>query len=179
MIRRFAELILVLSMLFGVLYGPTVVAKMIKPSSLEPQLAESQAPPPVTLLQAKPQPKVRAVPKTTPPLALCFPIRVTEVHDGDTCKAIVQFEITVRYNNCWAPELKDPLGPTSAKRAKEAMGKLGRLYIDLSDVRNLADLLTFGRVVGEIWLDGETESESAKQVRLKMATTQKNGKLGE
>lgn len=134
------------------------------------------------LLQSRPRDSARAMANVStqqpPPLALCFPCKVTSVHDGDTCKVSVSFELTVRYDNCWAPELKDKGGKESAERAKEATGKDGRLYIDMAGVHNIGNMLTFGRVVGELWLDSETESESMKQVRLKLASTKKGGELG-
>jgi endonuclease YncB( thermonuclease family) len=138
----------------------------------------------------RPVPVITTIPTDDPPvptninvpkLALCLPIQnILKVYDGDTAtKVLIALEVSVRYNSCWAPELDEPFGPESRDRAKQAEGKSGRLYIDLTDVRNMSDLLTLGRVVGEIWLNGETESESQKQIRLKMASTTKGGVLGQ
>jgi endonuclease YncB( thermonuclease family) len=188
MLRSVIELVIVYAMLIVVLLFPELKVSP-KPDQWTPtsvkMTSKSTSPEQLTakttqlsgLLQPKPDGTKREL--TAPPLALCLPIKVTEVHDGDTAKVSVTFDLTVRYANCWAPELKQPDGPKSADRAKEAVGKAGRLFVDLSNVRNLADALTFGRVIGEIWLDGQQESESAKQVRLKMASTRKGGKLGE
>lgn len=115
-----------------------------------------------------------------PPLALCVPCQVVTVHDGDTAtEVILQIHVQVRYLDCWAPELKEPGGVESRASAKFAEGKKGRLFIPIGTANNIADLLTFGRVLGEIWLDGSSESESQRQVRLKMASTKKGGKLGD
>ena len=180
-LELFAVLFLMTVVLFPTQLWGVVVGKsgnrIITHPPLSATATELAVKPSVGLLKSKPQ--VRDVKQTAPPMDLCFPIKVTTVHDGDTCKAIVAFELTVRYDNCWAPELKDELGPKSATRAKEAEGKPGRLYIDLSNVRNLADMLTFGRVVGEVWLDGEAKSESQKQIEAKLASTKKGGSLGE
>lgn len=109
-----------------------------------------------------------------PPLGLCIPCEVISVHDGDTAKEVIlSVRVTVRYDDCWAPELSQPGGKASAASAKLAEGRKGRLYIPIDNANNLSDLLTFGRVVGSIWLDGEDESESQRQVRLGFATEQK------
>ncbi len=191
MLRSIAELAVVYAMMVAALLFPELKVSpkpdQWTPASVKmvPKDKKEAVPEQLTaktiqlpgLLQSKPGSATREL--DPPPLALCLPIKVTEVHDGDTAKVSVTFDLTVRYAKCWAPELKEPDGPKSAARAKEALGKAGRLYVDLSNVRNLADALTFGRVIGEIWLDGQQESESAKQVRLKMASTHKGGKLGE
>lgn len=105
-----------------------------------------------------------------PPCALCVPIRVNTVHDGDTATdVVIEVHVQVRYDNCWAPELTKPGGAEATASAKQAEGKHGRLYMPLNDQLDLWKLITFGRVVGEIWLDGATESESQRQVRLGFA----------
>lgn len=117
---------------------------------------------------------------TKPPLSLCLPCVVDKVHDGDTAtKVTISVPVQVRYDNCWAPELKQPGGIEARDNAKLAEGKHGRLFIPISDANNLADLFTFGRVVGEIYLDGVPESESKRQVKAGHASTTKGGKLGE
>lgn len=115
-----------------------------------------------------------------PPLALCLPCKVLAVHDGDTATDVeLRVRVQVRYLKCWAPELREPGGAESRDSAKQAEGKTGRLYVPLGEANNLAQLFTFGRVVGELWLDGSAESESERQVRLKHASTCKGGRLGE
>jgi endonuclease YncB( thermonuclease family) len=115
---------------------------------------------------------------TAPEIAICLPATVDSVHDGDTATVTLKITTQVRYLKCWAPELKDAGGKESAARAKEAEGKHGRLFIPIDGAKTIADLLTFGRVLGELWIDGESESESQKQVRLKMAATAKGKPLG-
>lgn len=114
-----------------------------------------------------------------PPLGLTLPCEVVRVHDGDTANEVeVTIRCQVRYLKCWSPELSEPGGRDAAASAKEAEGRRGRLHIPLDGADNLADLFTFGRVVGEIWLDGEALSESERQVRTKHASTIKGGRLG-
>lgn len=114
-----------------------------------------------------------------PPLGLTLPCKVVRVHDGDTANEVeVTIRCQVRYLNCWSPERTEPGGTEATASAKQAEGRHGRLHIPIGDAKNLADLFTFGRVVGEIWLDGETLSESQRQVRTKHASTVKGGRLG-
>jgi len=129
---------------------------------------------------ARQPPSVAAEPATCPPLALCAPVRIVSVYDGDTATdVVIELHVQVRYLKCWAPELSQPGGKESRESAKLAEGKRGRLYIPLNQAGNIAALFTFGRVVGELWLDGATESESTRQVRTLHASTTKGGKLGE
>lgn len=113
-----------------------------------------------------------------PPFGFCLPGKVLSVHDGDTATVEVRLKVQVRYLNCWAPELKDAGGPESRDSAKLAEGKLARLFVPLNDAGDIAKLFTFGRVVGELWLDGATESESQRQVNTGHASTKKGLPLG-
>jgi hypothetical protein len=113
-----------------------------------------------------------------PPKGICTDAQIISVHDGDTATVDIKIRAQVRYVNCWAPELKETGGPEARDRAKQAEGKHGRVFIPIDGAKSVADLLTFGRVLGEIWLDGETESESEKQVKLKLAATAKGKPLG-
>lgn len=115
-----------------------------------------------------------------PPLALCVPCKVLKVHDGDTATEVeIRVRVQVRYDGCWAPELKEAGGPESRDSAKLAEGKTGRLFIPLNSTGSISDLFTFGRVVGTVWIDGANESESQRQVRTKHASTSKGGRLGQ
>lgn len=113
-----------------------------------------------------------------PPLGICVPCTVVKVHDGDTATdVVIHLHVQVRYRNCWAPEANAPGGAAATASAKQAEGKTGRLFIPVTG-GSLSDLFTFGRVLGEIWLDGAQESESQRQVRLQHASTAKGGELG-
>lgn len=109
-----------------------------------------------------------------PPLALCVPCTIHVIHDGDTAtKASITLDIEIRYLNCWAPELSQKGGPEARDAAKAAEGKKGRLLIPLEGVSNIAQLLTFGRVLGEFYPDGQGISESERLVAGGYATKDK------
>ena len=113
-----------------------------------------------------------------PPLGICVTATVVKVHDGDTATdVVIHLHVQVRYRNCWAPEVNQPGGREATESAKLAEGKSGRLFIPITG-SSVSDLFTFGRVIGEIWLDGSQESESERQVRLKHASTRKGAELG-
>ncbi len=110
-----------------------------------------------------------------PPVpALVIPTVCETAHDGDTATFTITFHVQVRYVACWAPELTKPGGAESAASAKQAEGKHGRLSIPLNDPLELWKIFTFGRVLGEFWPDGATESESERQVRLGFAGATKD-----
>lgn len=114
-----------------------------------------------------------------PPLGLVLPCKILEVYDSDTATEVeITIRCKVRYNHCYGVELNQAGGRKAAALAKQAEGKSGRLHIPLEDASNLADLFTFGRVIGEIWIDGEELSESERQVQAGYASTTKGGRLG-
>jgi hypothetical protein len=113
-----------------------------------------------------------------PPKGICLPATVISAHDGDTATVDITVRTQVRYLNCWSKELNEPGGKEAAASAKLSEGKHGRIFIPLNDARTVADLFTFGRVLGEIWIDGSEESESQRQVRLGLASTAKGKQLG-
>lgn len=98
-------------------------------------------------------------PETTeavPKFQIVAPGVVTEIWDGDTITCEVRFKARVRLLDCWAPELRDTGGLESRDNLKAfAEGKPCRLVIDLSDVDRLDDVLTFGRVLAHVWVDGK------------------------
>jgi endonuclease YncB( thermonuclease family) len=109
-----------------------------------------------------------------PPLVLCVPCKIEKIHDGDTAtKATITLDIQIRYLDCWAPELSEKGGPEARDAAKAAEGKMGRLLIPLDKANNISDLLTFGRVLGTFYPDGQEESESERLCRLGYATPTK------
>lgn len=115
---------------------------------------------------------------SAPTIGLTVPADCETVHDGDTATFAITIHCQVRYLSCWAPELSQPGGAESATSAKLAEGKHGRLFIPIGDPFELWKSFTFGRVLGEFWPDGASESESQRQVRLGYAATTKHGEVG-
>lgn len=102
---------------------------------------------------------------------------VDRVIDGDTVEVTVTRKLRVRLLDCWAPEIhgaEKPEGMKSANHLKElALGANGTLFIPTEDARNMGDILTLGRVLGYVWIDGSDISLSELQVQSGHATKDK------
>ena len=117
---------------------------------------------------------------TRPPHGLALPCRVVSVHDGDTLTVDVVIRANVRLIDCWAPELWQPGGKDSRDRLRAvADGRPGTLWIPTTGADNLADVLTFGRVAGHVWVDGQARNLSELQVARRQAASRKGAPLGD
>lgn len=117
---------------------------------------------------------VYAANATAPPAQVSLPVRVVAVHDGDTLTCEVRFECQTRLLDCWAPELSEPGGDKARKRlAALAEGRAATLQIPLENKKNVADIFTFGRVLGRVWVDGRDVGAALVDERL--ATKEKGG----
>lgn len=102
--------------------------------------------------------------------------RVVSVHDGDTLTVEVSRRLQVRLLDCWAPELRDEGGPESGQHLRRlADGKKATLHIPAAKNGEEWRLLTFGRVLGHVWLEGDECSLSEHQVKAGKATKTKAG----
>lgn len=100
---------------------------------------------------------------------LVVPAKVIEVYDGDTVTCEFKLRARVRLLECWAPELRDRGGRESRDHLKQlAEGKDCLVSIQLGDVDRLDDVLTFGRLLARITVDGQ--DVSGQQVRSGHAT---------
>lgn len=109
-----------------------------------------------------------------PEPSITLPCEVVAVHDGDTVTVEGTWRTNVRLLNVWAPELREPGG----KKALDHVSKLVRsrkatLSIPLDGARSIGDVMTFGRVLGEIWMDDGCESVNTLMVRDGFATREK------
>ena len=111
--------------------------------------------------------------------------RVTRVLDGDTVEVEYTIQAVVRLKDCWAPEtrtrnLTEKAAGTDAKaRLTELV--LGRLVLvsiphesdDDRPVRRIGQSMSFGRVVGTVWLDGLDHDLSTQMINEGHATRTK------
>ena len=114
---------------------------------------------------------------------------VTNVVDGDTVDVEIRRTIRVRLIDCWAPEThmdgrlpeaKQAAEKKAGMKAKEdlkalALGKPVILQVPTSE--DLLKSTTMGRVLGRVWLEGDDESLSEKQVKSGNATREKRAEL--
>lgn len=107
-----------------------------------------------------------------PEPALTLPCRVVSVHDGDTLTVELRLLVNVRLLDCWAPELKDKGGIEARDYLTElSHNKRAVLHVPLGDRGKLSDCLSFGRVLGDVWVNDC--NLSAEMVRTKHATRTK------
>ena len=114
---------------------------------------------------------------------------VIAVHDGDTLTIRVTRDIRVRLLDAWAPEVKaDNRLPESQRSAEKAAGiksrdaltalALGKpVILQVPTSEDLLKSTTMGRVLGRVWLEGDDESLSEKQVKAGNATREKRAEL--
>ncbi|MEM8864066.1 MAG: hypothetical protein AAGF31_00805 [Planctomycetota bacterium] len=112
--------------------------------------------------------------------------KVIEVYDGDTLTVEITQRVRVRLLDCWAPEVrtKDDAEKALGLLSKEnlatlAEGKAGVIHVPTGHADRADDVLTFGRALGWVWIDEHAVSLSRQQVAAGMASTVKDGELGE
>jgi endonuclease YncB( thermonuclease family) len=129
------------------------------------------------------------LPPEPPQPAWTTPAKVLRVIDGDTLEIEVRRVIRVRMLDCWAPESKlDPRLPEAQREAEKQAGQAAKANLQrLADGRevivqipgdvDLAKAITMGRWLGRVWLKGDGESLSEKQVKGGFATVKKREEL--
>jgi len=116
-----------------------------------------------------------------PPRAeVVVPCRVVEVVDGDTLTVEVKLRARVRMKGCWAEELHSryPEVRARAQQSKQhlkslALNKDGLLRIDLAGVDRLDKVFSFGRIVGNIYLEHQAKTLAQRQIEAGYATATK------
>ena len=112
-----------------------------------------------------------------PPLGLATDAVVVNVVDGDTLDLEVRYRVRVRLIDTWAPESDEPGGElATTDLRRHVLGKPVVLHVPAESARSVADLFTFGRVLGHVWLGDE--SVGRWQVARGNASTTKGGQLG-
>jgi len=109
-----------------------------------------------------------------PPTGWTTPARVVGIVDGDTIDVEVSKVVRVRLADCWAPERYHADGPASTANMKRLLpiGSECVLHVPTSS-GDLADVFSFGRVIGHVWSAGAEDSVSEKQVEAGFATREK------
>jgi endonuclease YncB( thermonuclease family) len=104
--------------------------------------------------------------------------KIDRVVDGDTVDVHLIIPLRVRLLDCWAPEMhgEDRVAGAIAKAELEKLlpiGSVVHLDVPTQDASALGDVLTFGRVLGDVYIEGEEESVSEKMVARNLATKEK------
>jgi endonuclease YncB( thermonuclease family) len=120
---------------------------------------------------------------------LTLPATVQRIIDGDTISVQLRLDLDIRLLDCWAEELRDK----DAAKRELALAAKRRLYsllfteidanqwpvgkeiiVEVPFSSNLASMFTFGRVLGNIMLNGV--NIGALLVEEGLAKTKKEGK---
>ena len=118
---------------------------------------------------------------------------ISRVIDGDTVEVEITRKRVVRLRDCWAPEKRlDPSLPEIDRNAAKLRGVASAVHLkqlaegqpctvsipthagDDGVTQDIADSLTMGRVVGDVWIDGGLNL-AAIQVQRGYATRTKGG----
>ena len=115
-----------------------------------------------------------------PPLGITARAVIERVVDGDTVDVFMTIPVRVRLLDCWAPEVTgvEKLVGIKSKEALERIAPRGshvRLHVRTGQVDAMLGVLTFGRVLGHIYREGESETLSELMVAAGMATATKDG----
>lgn len=136
--------------------------------------------------------------QSAPRLGWCVMAKVIDVHDGDSITVDVTYRMNVRLA-VWCPELKRPVldkngraiinlktgrqefedNPSGLKARDNATamanGKVGVLHIPIDKNNDISKVFTFGRAVGDIYIDGKSVSDD--QIRKRLGAKTKAGQL--
>lgn len=116
---------------------------------------------------------------------------VTKIIDGDTVDIEVKRVIRVRLLDCWAPESKiDSRISPEKQQAEKAAGLKAKqdlatlalnkpviLSVPTDPSGDLMKSTSMGRVLGRVWLSGDTKSLSEHQIESGNATLTKRNEL--
>jgi endonuclease YncB( thermonuclease family) len=110
-----------------------------------------------------------------PPLGLCARGVISRVIDGDTIEVTLAMPISVRLLECRAAETRgdEKDAGFAAKEIMERMAKPGdpvTVHIPSDGAKVLASVFSFGRPLGNIWLEGDEDSLSEHMVASGHAT---------
>lgn len=124
-----------------------------------------------------------ATAQATPPYGITFPAKVVRVVDGDTLEVEVTRVVRIRMLDCWAPEtrtrdIEEKLRGFAAKTHLEEMAQNQqvKVFIPVKPGQKVGDSFSFGRALGQVWLNGETTSLSEKMVTAGHATRTRDGR---
>ncbi|MEM6692824.1 MAG: hypothetical protein AAF664_25575 [Planctomycetota bacterium] len=116
--------------------------------------------------------------KREPETGVCVAGRVSRVIDGDTVEVTLTRRVKVRLVDCWAPEVRGDekvAGEESRLFPMKLLpeGQPVKVDIDTNGAHGLSDVMTFDRVLAEMWVEGDDSSISDQMVEAGYATREK------
>lgn len=115
-----------------------------------------------------------------PPHGITTLCRIVDVYDGDTVVVEIVKTARVRLLDCWAPEVKGGTpeekerGYVSRDHLKQlALNKEAVLFVPSAEHRAIGEVTSMGRVLGQLWIDGDKKSLAEHQRDAGLATLTK------
>ena len=102
---------------------------------------------------------------------------VERVIDGDTLVVSIRWPASIRLTDCWAPERNTPEGQESKRHLERLCPPGSEVIVDVStgESRVVGDVLSFGRILAEIWREGDQDSVNFQMVDDGFATRRRDG----
>ncbi len=96
---------------------------------------------------------------------------INDTVDGDTLKVSGEFSMSVRLLDCWAPELKtgEP-GLASKRNLIRLTSRNQRCLVEVPLHDDLGKCTSLGRILGRVYIEGQTVDLSTLQVQGGFAT---------
>ena len=103
-----------------------------------------------------------------PPLGVTARATVKRVIDGDTLIVELSVPVRIRLKDCYAPEVRgaDYLDGVKSKEYMKSIAKPGtkvRISVDTEAANGPGDLLSFERLLADVWVD-ETSTSLAQMM---------------
>jgi len=130
----------------------------------------------LTLLAS--QTVLKSKPKTYPKLGHTVDVRIIRVLDGDTVEVEFKHRAKVRLLDCWAPEtrtkdLSEKRRGILAKRFLTGLAEGRDARLEIPGNVDIGKMFSFGRILGDLWLEGNDETLSSQMVNAGHATEKK------
>ena len=96
-----------------------------------------------------------------PPRGISTEAVIEDWYDGDTATVTIKLQCEVRLLDCWAPEVKGPerpLGLQSRDHLRKMVPEGSTVRLFIPSTGRLGDSLTFGRILGSMWIENEDGS---------------------
>lgn len=116
-----------------------------------------------------------AVGVPSPPTPMIrFAATINDIHDGDSIRISADVSMAVRLLDCWAPELKtgEP-GIASKRNLIRLTSRNQRCIVEVPLHDDIGKCTSLGRILGRVYIEGQTVDLSTLQVEGGFATRHK------
>lgn len=104
-----------------------------------------------------------------------LPATVVGIHDGDTIKVRIEQVLSIRLKDVWSDELSEKNGQASLENLQKICPIDSKVLLQVPLETDISKMFTFGRVLGNVYKDGQNVGE--RQVQDGFATKNKPKKV--